>query len=75
MRVVGPSGPVTLQPLAPGVQTAVDEIFEASIPLALLGVGPGQELEFHLEIGRVRVPAAAELRAVVPASEVADWRL
>lgn len=75
IRVVGPSGPVSLQPLAPGVRVAVEEIFEAAIPIALLGVEPGDALEFHVEFGHVRVPAAVELRAVVPMSEHADWRL
>jgi len=75
IRVVGPNGPVTLQPLAPGVRTAVEDMFEASIPIALLGVAPGEAFEFHVEFGRARMPASVELRAVVPISENADWRL
>ncbi len=76
IRVVAAGGTITLQPLGPGVQTAVDEMFEASIPLAALGVGPGQALEFHIEIGRARVPASSELRTVVPSADhsISDWR-
>ena len=76
IKLVGTAGSVSLQPPAPGVQTAVDEMFEASVPLDLFGVRPGESLEFHVEIGRARLPAATELRTVVPSADhsVSDWR-
>jgi len=76
IRLVTGGGTVALQPVAPGVQTAVEELFEAAIPLARLGAGPGQPVEFHIEIGRTRVPAGSELKAVVPEADhsISDWR-
>jgi hypothetical protein len=60
------------------VEAAVDEVLEAAVPLEALGGEPGKAFDFHLEFGRaggtsVRVPAAVDLRAVVP-SPMSDWK-
>ncbi len=56
------------------VQGVVDEIFEAAVPFRLLGVKPGDEVEFYIELQRsggipVRIPAFSHMRFRAPSED------
>lgn len=77
------SAPDTLQVSIDSSWMAVDELAEVVIPIAHLGVIPGQRLEFCVQVRSVSdavletVPATGAWAVVVPAFESAssDWHL
>lgn len=65
---------VDLLPSQEGVRAEIQDIFEASCPFRLLGVAPGEEVEFHLEFIRdggvpVRFPTTVPLSVRVPTKD------
>lgn len=73
---------VRLWPPEEGVQAALDDVLEASVPLPRLGAGEDQELEFTVQVrlaGRpaLQIPSLSPLRMRTPArdQERIDWQV
>ncbi|MBI4564776.1 MAG: hypothetical protein HY716_08820 [Planctomycetes bacterium] len=63
-----------IHPPEPGVESALEEIFEAACPLAPLGAGAGTDVEFYLLFRTgsepaARLPALASLHVKAPAED------